>query len=125
MEAREKILEEIATLKREREEVLAKVNELSGCLRTLKDKLNAAYKRLNKIKHSTVQVSDHAVLRYLERIKGLDLEAIKKEIMPGGSQRLPKALGNGTYPVHNSHRFRVVDGVVVTVLPYHGQKRAG
>lgn len=61
-------------------------------------------------------VSDHAVVRYLERIEGVDIEAIKKKILPEHMVKMTKALGNGYYPVGDTHKIRVKDGIVVTVL---------
>jgi phosphoketolase len=64
-------------------------------------------------------VSEHALLRYLERIEGLDLDAVRARIL-GADENMSRALatlGNGTYPVADSHRVKVINRVVITVLP--------
>ena len=63
-----------------------------------------------------VSVSDHAIVRYLERVKGMDIKAIRKEILPKHMSKAVSQLGNGFYPVGDTHRVRVKGGVVVTVL---------
>jgi len=61
------------------------------------------------------RVSDHAIVRYLERVKGLDIDAIRKELLPD-DVRQATLMGNGYYPVNGTHKVRVKDGVVITVL---------
>jgi hypothetical protein len=67
-----------------------------------------------------VQVSDHAVVRYLERRLGLDLDAVRAEIAPPDTHAAVRALGgSGDFPVtgkHGAHTLVVKDHVVVTVL---------
>ncbi len=43
------------------------------------------------MKHSRTRVSDHALLRYLERVQGLDVEALRHEI----GRAVDKAAGMG------------------------------
>ena len=62
------------------------------------------------------KISDHAIVRYLERVKGMDIEAIKKEILPPHVHADTKVMGNGYYPVNGKHKVRVKNGVVITVF---------
>ncbi len=65
-------------------------------------------------------VSEHALLRYFERILGYDLDAISQELLPPATVAKIRQLGSGTYPVQvHGHpaRIRVQDRVVTTVLP--------
>lgn len=62
------------------------------------------------------EVSDHAIVRYLERVKGLDIKAIKEEIAPQHVRNQIRALGSGYYPVDGKFKIRVKNGVVITVL---------
>lgn len=62
-----------------------------------------------------ITVSEHAIIRYLERVKGLDLNAIKNEILPPIVTERIDSMGDGCYPC-GSHRIRVRERVVVTVL---------
>ena len=60
-------------------------------------------------------ISDHAILRYLERVKGVDIEAIRAEMV---TPALAKADEFGCPVLIGSHGERLVirSGVVVTVL---------
>lgn len=76
--------------------------------------------QIRKMKESTkvkpVIVSEHALLRYLERVKGVDIEQVKKEIIPEHILQRVRAMGNGEYPVGGTHTLKVQDSTVVTVL---------
>lgn len=77
-------------------------------------KIEQEIKKLSS--NDSIIVSEHAILRYLERVKGIDLEEIKATILNDKIIELTKVLGaNGTYPNEN---FSVVikDNVVVTIL---------
>ncbi len=71
-------------------------------------------KRLKGLDRKLI-VSEHAMLRYIERVMGVNLEEIKQEILNDEVSNNIKKLGNGTYPVEE-YKIVVKDGVVVTVL---------
>jgi hypothetical protein len=60
-------------------------------------------------------ISEHAILRYLERVYKLDVRKLYKEIVTPKVQEQIRTFGNGTYSVE-AFSIRVVDNVVVTVL---------
>ena len=67
---------------------------------------------------ATVEVSDHAVLRYLERVGGVDIEGIRERLVPEHVKEQIKTVGAGKFPVNGSYVL-VVNGpnnAVVTVL---------
>ena len=69
---------------------------------------------------SGLDVSDHALLRYLERVHGIDVEAARREIID--ICRVAASLGNRT-KVHDGHVY-VIDGCwVTTVMPKGGMVR--
>jgi len=61
-------------------------------------------------------ISDHAVLRYLERVRGIDIEAVRAEMM---SPAIDTAVqfGCDTVKLGNGARLKLVGDVVQTVLP--------
>lgn len=67
------------------------------------------------MKHRRFRVSDHAVIRYLERVQGVDVEAVRREIsqVVATAEDHPGASG----VVLNGLRYKVRDGVVTTILP--------
>jgi len=64
----------------------------------------------------SAHASDHAILRYLERIKGVDITAVVAEMLGEGRAAAIKALRTCKLPLGEGARLVVVDRVVVTVL---------
>jgi hypothetical protein len=60
------------------------------------------------------------MVRYMERIMGIDMDQIQEEIVPASNRRAIKRMGNGSYPI-GEHRVVVKGGRVVTVKN-HKQK---
>lgn len=61
-------------------------------------------------------ITDHAVVRYLERIEGLDIEAVRRRIADETVIEAARSFPRCCVPVGQSHRCVVQDGAVVTVL---------
>lgn len=63
----------------------------------------------------SVDISDHAVLRFLERVKGIDMALVRQEM---SSRALDTAVEIGAPCVigRNGERLVIRKGVVVTVL---------
>lgn len=59
-------------------------------------------------------ITEHAILRYLERIKGIDLEEIKQEILTEKVSKMIDSLESGTYHV-NGYSIKVINKSIVTV----------
>lgn len=62
-ESQSRLKMEIDTKRRQIQEVEEKIQTLKGS-------------------HNTIIISEHAIIRYLERVYGLDLEKIRQEILP-------------------------------------------
>lgn len=60
-------------------------------------------------------ISDHAILRYLERVKKVDIEGVKKEILNDDLKKLIQTLDSGKFP---SHGFTAVvrDKTIITIV---------
>jgi hypothetical protein len=68
------------------------------------DKLKNEMAKLNN--NEKLKVSEHAIVRYFERVKGFDIEQVEKEILSEKVLGLVDKLGgNGSYP---SDGFSVV-----------------
>lgn len=100
---------EIDLIKRERQ----LINErLSVAERNLKN----TEEELKKLKTGNkIIVSEHAVLRYLERTMELDLKAVENEILSKEVVSQYRTLGNGKYPVSNGYKAVIKDNVVLTI----------
>lgn len=68
---------------------------------------------------ASVRVSDHAVIRYLERVLGIDVDEIRKQMVPENTAQMAAALRYGRFPVQAFRGYRLIvrEGVVCTVIP--------
>lgn len=71
-----------------------KVSTVEGRVKSLKQKID----RLTK-KNDKIVITEHAMLRYLERVYGLDIAALKQEMMPDKTEETIKTMGGGKFPV--------------------------
>lgn len=61
-------------------------------------------------------VSEHAILRYLERVEGLDISVIKEKILKDTKlATMTQTLGSGTYP-HDGGFKVVTDGNIIVTI---------
>lgn len=67
------------------------------------------------MKKPSVHVTDHAVIRYLERVMGLDVEALRREI--GRKAQVALEHPGATGVVVEGFAYRLVEGRVVTIAP--------
>lgn len=109
----------------------SQVNEIDARIDGLKSEISIKTKMLNqqlslrkelidKIKNlnnpQETTVSEHALLRYIERVKGIDIEEIKTEIKTAIPRTLIEVLGgNGTYPC-GDYSIILKNNVVTTVI---------
>jgi len=64
-----------------------------------------------------VTVSDHAMIRYLERVRGVNTNAeIRQKILTPEMVGLIQQLGDGDYPTETGFKLRVRKGTVVTII---------
>ena len=63
-------------------------------------------------------VSEHAILRYLERVEGVDIEAIKQKILSPKVREYIDTLVSGNFPLEENNKImiRVKNRVVVSVV---------
>ncbi len=100
---------EIDLIKRKRQLINERLSVAERNLRNTEEELKKL-KTGNKI-----IVSEHAVLRYLERTMELDLKAVENEILSEEVVSQYRTLGNGKYPVSNGCKAVIKDNVVLTI----------
>lgn len=100
---------EIDLIRRERQLIDERLSTAERNLKKTEDELKKL-KTGNKI-----IVSEHAVLRYLERTMELDLKAVENEILTEETLRQYRTLGNGKYPVSNGCKAVIKDNIVLTI----------
>ncbi len=86
-------------------------------LRVLRTKLIKMGRQIRKlrVKPTDLIVSEHAILRYCERVKQMDIDAIVNDILTPQLVTAEKALGNGKFPSGTGFKVVVRNKVVVTV----------
>ncbi|ALW86317.1 hypothetical protein AUC43_15240 [Hymenobacter sedentarius] len=65
-------------------------------------------------------VTDHALVRYFERVMGMDIEQMKRQVIGSDDPELLQTYqtsSSGRYMVSNTHRVHLENNVIVTVLP--------
>jgi aspartate ammonia-lyase len=116
---RDELLTEMNTIKNQVNDSLQTLNQLRDVLQQKQNRLNEIDREVTRLKqkHATPVITEHAFLRYFERVLGHDLEAIKQTILPPETVAQIQSLGNGVYPVKGAvpFRVRVQNNTVVTV----------
>ena len=100
---------ELTSLKEEKIDINTKVNVCSREMHSLKERIGKIGKQKNII------VSEHAILRYIERVCGLDIEQYRSDILSVSLINSVEALGNGKHPNPKGFTAVVKDNVVVTI----------
>ena len=98
-------------------------SNLSHRVKQLQDEWSKKLSQLKAMESEIAQicrkdpiVSEHALIRYLERAMDLDLEQLKSEILTPEVTKQIKIMGNGKFPLGNGLRVVVKDNVVTTVV---------
>lgn len=78
------------------------------------DGINKQIKEINS--KSDLIISEHAIIRYLERVLDFDINKLESELIPDKVKKQIAILGNGTYSIGNSHKIVVKDNTIITVI---------
>jgi len=113
-------------------EIKKKLNDISIELNTEKTivaqknsnilKLNAKFSGLNDqmskletVNDKSVTISDHALLRYVERVRKVDVDAIRIELISKLNPMF-QTLGDGTYHIKDNLKIIIRNGNAVTLI---------
>lgn len=98
------IKERIKTDQREAHQKLKRIEELQ-----------VEIERLNH--NGEIKVSEHAIIRYLERVRGLDIKALEAEIINGQIRDLVDKLGgSGEFPSGTGFSVKMKDYTITTII---------
>ena len=77
--------------------------------------------KLKEMSKGDIKITEHAMLRYIERVLGIDIEQIEKSILEELDIETIEKLGNGTYPVRD---FNVVikENFIITVIKNENER---
>jgi predicted nucleotidyltransferase len=107
------IKRELGELKREHYKH-NKIRDLDDMRSKRKRKINKLSKAL-KSKSDRFSVTDHAVLRYVQRCMGIDIDMIRESIRKKAIDYFD-TFGNGVFPLSESVRMVIKGGHVVTII---------
>lgn len=76
------------------------------------------------MKKPFLQISDHALLRYLARVQGVDIEAIRMGLAHKLDACVPEEMQDGICGIqHEGFTYKLKSGVVTTVLTSEARPR--
>ena len=61
-------------------------------------------------------MTEHAMLRYLERVKGIDFTELCQQVITEQLKTQIKTLGDGKYPIGDGYRVVVKNNAILTVV---------
>lgn len=97
-------LEALLAEQMEKEKTLANINNefarLAKNKKQIEERLKEVKQKINALE-AGLQITDHAVVRYFERVLGFDINLIRKEILPANAKDQIIELGNCDYPSNN------------------------
>lgn len=106
-------------LKKYEEEVVVLKENVSKINKEYTGKVNGIRKLRQSIseleKGANIRISEHAILRYLERVKGIDLSVIQKEMINESVVGIVNTLG-GTGKFPNKNFKLVMDNYTVVTV---------
>jgi uncharacterized coiled-coil DUF342 family protein len=106
------------TLETKRNLIIKEVEEKQQEASKLKKDMGQIKQQIDNLKSKAdgnIIVSEHAMLRYIERVLGIDLDELQKKILDENDIKSVRALGNCTYP-KDGFKLKIKDGKVITVL---------
>ena len=101
-----KLEKELEDLEKEKNEICKGINEKKKQL----SNVNSDIKQLK----SNVVITEHILVRYLERIKGINMKEIQKEILDESLKKQIMTLGSGKF-YKNGFKLIVKNYSIVTV----------
>lgn len=104
---------ELKVLQSKKSSVDKEIHTKVNLVKSIKTKIQ----ELNKTNKESVKISEHAMLRYFERVLHFDLNEISEKILDTSVIKCIDTLGNGEYPNINSE-FKVVvrNNTVTTII---------
>lgn len=70
----------------------------------------------------SIRISDHAVLKYLERVEGVDVEAVRRRIARHARVAVESELSGATHIRFDGFQICVANDVATTILAPHPDK---
>ena len=81
-----------------------------------KNQIKQIETEIDQLTKSEPVVTEHAIIRYMERVRNYDIEILENEILTDDLKTQIKTLGNGKYPIGNGFRAVVKDNSIVSIV---------
>ena len=83
----------------------------------IKKKLKTIDEQIKKLSNNkNINITEHAIIRYLERSKKIDLNQINNEILSESLKKQIKSLNSGKFPITNGLKAIVKNYSIVSVI---------
>ena len=105
-----------STIKAEMDELSARRRELDKQAKSLGGRLRKVQSRIKQLQNKGPVVTEHAILRFLQRGIGIDTRQIRDEILTEDVQIMLKQELSGQVPISKGCRAVIKRGVVVSVV---------
>lgn len=100
----------------ELEDLKSKRDNLNLQILGMNKKLQDVSQKIRNLNQCEITVTDHAILRFAERVMGLDSKHIQKIILNEKFKKLVSSFGgSGTFPVNEHCKAVVRNNVIVTI----------
>jgi len=99
----------------ELKELRDRSKELDKKITDINTSLNRVNKEMNDLHEQQPTISEHAILRYAERVLGIDIDKIKKDLLTDENVKIINQLRNCKLPIGNKYKVVVRNKVIITV----------
>lgn len=110
-----KLNEKISIKKSELRDLVIESNEKDRNMSLALQEIRKTEALINKNAEVKMIVSEHAMLRYIERELGIDMEELQERILPKKIMKSISSFGNGEFPI-GDHKVVIKNNTVVTVI---------
>ncbi len=112
--------DELEELKELRLRLGRDAQRLSAERHITEERINTINKELGTLDFE-LEITDHAIVRYLKRIENLDIEKIKRQIIPDKfikqyKKELKIGWLDGEYPVNDFYILKIINNKIITVI---------
>lgn len=107
---------QVAKLLAEADELTTKATELTMKASDMRAEAKKLQAKIDNAGQKEIVVSEHAMLRFLERAMGVDLDELSRRVLDDDTRALIDELGDGKYPIDEGLRAIVRNRVVVSVV---------
>jgi len=111
-----------STLETEKREIDLQSRALDARMRKVDKQLRTVNNQISKMENKGTIVTEHAILRYLERGLGMDMKQVRDHILTEGVRTLAESGGSGQVPIDRGCKAVVKNRTVVSITGgEHGQ----